>query len=153
MFCYVGTPVIKLDAGDGAGQLSNLIPAYFQLTSKSLASAYNKLNFPSTFNSPYDTFLLTVFPRHVFRCHNSTGDLKRLDTSVPPFSSSSPSDTEPQGFRRRASTYSHSPSPSSALEYSPLHKLTRTPQDPSAATKPKLVRHYSVSTDSPHQSK
>ncbi|XP_042340885.1 TBC1 domain family member 1 isoform X2 [Plectropomus leopardus] len=92
-------------------------------------------------------------PTSPLRCHNSTGDLKRLDSSLPlsPSSSSLPGDAQPQGFRRRASTFSHPPTPSSA-EYSPLHKPTQTPQDPTAATKPKLVRHYSVSTDSPHQS-
>uniref|UniRef100_A0A8P4K325 TBC1 domain family member 1 n=1 Tax=Dicentrarchus labrax TaxID=13489 RepID=A0A8P4K325_DICLA len=77
----------------------------------------------------------------------------RLDSSLTlsPSSSSLPGDAQPQGFRRRASTFSHPPTPSSA-EYSPVHTLTHTPQDPTAATKPKLVRHYSVSTDSPHQS-
>ncbi|TMS23668.1 TBC1 domain family member 1 [Larimichthys crocea] len=92
-------------------------------------------------------------PTSPLRCHNSTGDLKRLDSSLPlsPSSSSLPGDSQPQGFRRRASTFSHPPTPSSA-EYSPVHALTLTPQDPTAATKPKLVRHYSVSTDTPHQS-
>ncbi|KAK6324412.1 hypothetical protein J4Q44_G00037540 [Coregonus suidteri] len=84
--------------------------------------------------------------------HNSTGDLKRLDTSPlslsPSFSSLSlsPRDTQqsqPHDFRRRASTFSHPPTPS----------YTHTPQVPSGSTKPKLVRHYSVSTDTPHQSK
>ena len=111
-----------------------------------LASVHNILSMPSI---PF-----TVFPCHIFRGHNSAGDLKRLDTSLSLSpSSSSPSDAEPRGFRRRASTFSHSPSPSSVLEYSPLHKETHSPQDPRTATKPKLVRHYSVSTDSPHQSK
>nr|XP_046269328.1 TBC1 domain family member 1 isoform X1 [Scatophagus argus] len=92
-------------------------------------------------------------PTSPLRCHNSTGDLKRLGSSHPQSPpSSSPSDTQPQGFRRRASTFSHPPTPSS-VECSPVHKLTHTQQDPTAATKPKLVRHYSVSTDSPHQSK
>ncbi|XP_040891559.1 TBC1 domain family member 1 isoform X2 [Toxotes jaculatrix] len=93
-------------------------------------------------------------PTSPLRCHNSTGDLKRLDTSLPlsPSSSSLPGDAQPQGFRRRASTFSHPPTPSSVLEYSPVHTLNHTPQDPTAATKPKLVRHYSVSTDTPHQS-
>ncbi|KAM4594127.1 TBC1 domain family member 1 isoform 3-T5 [Fundulus diaphanus] len=88
------------------------------------------------------------------RGHNSTGDLKLLDS--PPLSSSSsslPGDLEPQVFRRRASTFSHSPTPSSALEDSPLYMRTHTAQEPSAATKPKLVRHYSVSTDTPHHSR
>uniref|UniRef100_A0A3B4VJN9 TBC1 domain family member 1 n=1 Tax=Seriola dumerili TaxID=41447 RepID=A0A3B4VJN9_SERDU len=94
-------------------------------------------------------------PTSPLRCHNSTGDLKRLDTSLPlsPSSSSLPGDVQPQGFRRRASTFSHPPTPSSGLEYSPVHTLIHTPQDPTAANKPKLVRHYSVSTDTPHQSK
>lgn len=90
-------------------------------------------------------------PTSPLRCHNSTGDLKRLDTSVlhPP----SPSlDAKSQGFRRRANTFSHSPTTSSVLEYSPLRFSVHTSQEPTAATKPKLVRHYSVSTDTPHQS-
>ncbi|KAM4583871.1 TBC1 domain family member 1 isoform 3-T4 [Odontesthes bonariensis] len=91
-------------------------------------------------------------PTSPLKGHNSAGDLKRLDTSLSLSPSSSPSDAEPRGFRRRASTFSHSPSPSSVLEYSPLHKESHSPQDPRTATKPKLVRHYSVSTDSPHQS-
>ncbi|XP_036970198.1 TBC1 domain family member 1 isoform X2 [Acanthopagrus latus] len=93
-------------------------------------------------------------PTSPLRCHNSTGDLKRLDPSLhlSPSSSSLPGDSQPQGFRRRASTFSHPPTPSSA-EYSPLSTPTHTPQDQTAATKPKLVRHYSVSTDTPHQSK
>uniref|UniRef100_A0A8C3AZ02 TBC1 domain family member 4 n=1 Tax=Cyclopterus lumpus TaxID=8103 RepID=A0A8C3AZ02_CYCLU len=97
--------------------------------------------------SPHTLFLV------VLRCHNSTGDLKRLDSSLPlsPSASSQPGDAQPQGFRRRASTFSHPPTPSSA-ESSPLHALTHTPQDPTAASKPRLVRHYSVSTDTPHQS-
>uniref|UniRef100_A0A3P8TZ12 TBC1 domain family member 1 n=1 Tax=Amphiprion percula TaxID=161767 RepID=A0A3P8TZ12_AMPPE len=94
-------------------------------------------------------------PTSPLRCHNSTGDLKHLDTSrsLSPSSSSLPSDAQPQGFRRRASTFSHPPTPSSGLEYSPVQILINKPQEPSAASKPKLVRHYSVSTDSPHQSK
>uniref|UniRef100_A0A3B4BMT2 TBC1 domain family member 4 n=1 Tax=Periophthalmus magnuspinnatus TaxID=409849 RepID=A0A3B4BMT2_9GOBI len=90
-------------------------------------------------------------PNSPLKCHNSTGDLKRLDGSLSQ-SSTVPVDTPcSQSFRRRASTYSHPPTPSSA-EYVPVLTVTRAPQDPSAATKPKLVRHYSVSTDSPHQS-
>uniref|UniRef100_A0A146P6H9 TBC1 domain family member 1 n=1 Tax=Fundulus heteroclitus TaxID=8078 RepID=A0A146P6H9_FUNHE len=87
------------------------------------------------------------------RGHNSTGDLKLLDS--PPLSSSSslPGEPEPQVFRRRASTFSHSPTPSSGLDDSPLYMRTHTAQEPSAATKPKLVRHYSVSTDTPHHSR
>uniref|UniRef100_A0A8D0AAM9 TBC1 domain family member 4 n=1 Tax=Sander lucioperca TaxID=283035 RepID=A0A8D0AAM9_SANLU len=61
---------------------------------------------------------------------------RRLDSSlVLSPSSSLPGDAQPQGFRRRANTFSHPSTPSSA-ECSP----------------PKLVRHYSVSTDTPHQS-
>ncbi|XP_034544803.1 TBC1 domain family member 1 isoform X2 [Notolabrus celidotus] len=86
------------------------------------------------------------------RCHNSTGDLKRLDDSPRLSPSSSSCDAQPKGFRRRASTFSHPPTPTSA-EYSPMHTLNHSPQDLTATTKPKLVRHYSVSTDTPHQSK
>uniref|UniRef100_A0A1A8LV36 TBC1 domain family member 1 n=1 Tax=Nothobranchius pienaari TaxID=704102 RepID=A0A1A8LV36_9TELE len=88
------------------------------------------------------------------RGHNSTGDLKLLGSSPPlSFTSSSlPGDPELQGFRRRASTFSHSPSSSSVFEFSPLHKQSHSGQDTNTSSKPKLVRHYSVSTDSPHQS-
>uniref|UniRef100_A0A8C6LAK1 TBC1 domain family member 4 n=1 Tax=Nothobranchius furzeri TaxID=105023 RepID=A0A8C6LAK1_NOTFU len=96
---------------------------------------------------------LTVSPCLFFRGHNSTGDLKLLGSSPPlSFTSSSlPGDPELQGFRRRASTFSHSPSSSSVFEFSPLHKQSHTGQDTNTSSKPKLVRHYSVSTDSPHQ--
>ncbi|XP_042170736.1 LOW QUALITY PROTEIN: TBC1 domain family member 1-like [Oncorhynchus tshawytscha] len=95
------------------------------------------------------------------RSHNSTGDLKHLDTSPlsvsPSFSSLSLSSrdarSQPHGFRRRASTFSHSPSyHDHAPSYPPHPSYTHTPQVPSGSTKPKLVRHYSVSTDTPHQS-
>uniref|UniRef100_A0A3Q3J166 TBC1 domain family member 4 n=1 Tax=Monopterus albus TaxID=43700 RepID=A0A3Q3J166_MONAL len=90
-------------------------------------------------------------PTSPLRCHNSTGDLKQLDVSLPlsPSSSSLSGDAQAQGFRRRANTFSHPPAASSVLEHSPVHTLIHTPQDP--ANKPKLVRHYSVSTDTPHQ--
>ncbi|KAM8880109.1 TBC1 domain family member 1 isoform 2-T3 [Spinachia spinachia] len=93
-------------------------------------------------------------PTSPLRCHNSTGDLKRLDPSLPPSPSASSQhgDAHPQGFRRRACTFSHPSTPSSAENLS-LPALTCTPQDPATASKPKLVRHYSVSTDTPHQSK
>ncbi|XP_026215180.1 TBC1 domain family member 1 isoform X1 [Anabas testudineus] len=92
-------------------------------------------------------------PTSPLRCHNSTGDLKHLDPSLTftPFSSPLPGDAQPQGLRRRANTFSHSPTTSSVLEYSPSQTLSQTPQDPTTASKPKLVRHYSVSTDTPHQ--
>uniref|UniRef100_A0A3B3YCC9 TBC1 domain family member 1 n=1 Tax=Poecilia mexicana TaxID=48701 RepID=A0A3B3YCC9_9TELE len=114
---------------------------------------YILLHFDSCFGQVFH--MLTVFPCFLLRGHNSAGDLKLLDSSVPLSSSSSslPDNPEPQGFRRRASTFSHSPSPSSVLEDSPLYMQTHSPQELSAATKPKLVRHYSVSTDNPHQSK
>ncbi|XP_060921148.1 TBC1 domain family member 1 isoform X1 [Labrus mixtus] len=93
-------------------------------------------------------------PTSPLRCHNSTGDLKHIDSSLrlSPSTCSLPDDAQPSGFRRRASTFSHPPTPSSA-EYSPLHTLNHSPQEPTVNTKPKLVRHYSVSTDTPHQSK
>nr|XP_061791764.1 TBC1 domain family member 1-like [Nerophis lumbriciformis] len=90
------------------------------------------------------------------RCHSSTGNLKQLDPFASPSPSPAsflPSDSQPQGFRRRASTFSHPPTPSSA-DNSPVCTLTHTPQqDPAAASKARLLRHYSVSTDTPHQSK
>uniref|UniRef100_A0A8C6L7C0 TBC1 domain family member 1 n=1 Tax=Nothobranchius furzeri TaxID=105023 RepID=A0A8C6L7C0_NOTFU len=88
---------------------------------------------------------LTVSPCLFFRGHNSTGDLKLLGSSPPlSFTSSSlPGDPELQGFRRRASTFSHSPSSSSVFEFSPLHKQSHTGQDTNTSSKPKLVRHYS----------
>ncbi|XP_074486250.1 TBC1 domain family member 1 isoform X4 [Sebastes fasciatus] len=93
-------------------------------------------------------------PTSPLRCHNSTGDLKHLDSSphLSPTASSSPGDVQSQGFRRRASTFSHPSTPSSA-EYSPVFTRNRISQDLTPATKPRLVRHYSVSTDTPNQSK
>ncbi|KAM9315236.1 TBC1 domain family member 1 isoform 2-T3 [Pholidichthys leucotaenia] len=89
-------------------------------------------------------------PTSPLKCHNSTGDLKRLDPSFSP--STLPSDGQPRGLRRRANTFSHSPSPSSAVEDLPLHISIHTPQDSTAVSKPKLLRYHSVSTDTPHQS-
>uniref|UniRef100_A0A7N9ATR5 TBC1 domain family member 4 n=2 Tax=Mastacembelus armatus TaxID=205130 RepID=A0A7N9ATR5_9TELE len=94
-------------------------------------------------------------PSSPLRCHNSTGDLKRLEPALlqSPSSCTLPGDAQLQGFRRRASTFSHPPTtPSSVLEHSPVHTLTHTLQEPTTTAKPKLVRHYSVSTDTPHQS-
>ncbi|XP_019732224.1 TBC1 domain family member 1 isoform X3 [Hippocampus comes] len=95
-----------------------------------------------------------LHPTSSLKCHNSTGDLKHLDPFASPSSSPSsslPGDGQPIGFRRRASTFSHPPTPSSADD-SPARTLTHTPQqDPAAASKPKLLRHYSVSTDTPHR--
>uniref|UniRef100_A0A3B1JN01 TBC1 domain family member 4 n=1 Tax=Astyanax mexicanus TaxID=7994 RepID=A0A3B1JN01_ASTMX len=99
----------------------------------------------STINSSHQDILLVeppsspLLPSSPLRAHNSTGDLKHLESG-----DSSP-DPQTQGFRRRASTISHSPSLS-------VSTLTVPTAQPTAATKPKLVRHYSVSTDSPHQS-
>ncbi|XP_053713474.1 TBC1 domain family member 1-like isoform X2 [Synchiropus splendidus] len=95
-------------------------------------------------------------PTSPLKCHNSTGDLKHLDNSLLSSSSSSmlTSEGQQQGFRRRASTYSHSPTTASA-EFSLENPLFCTPKQDTTATtaaKHKLVRHYSVSTDSPHQS-
>uniref|UniRef100_A0A8C5A934 TBC1 domain family member 1 n=1 Tax=Gadus morhua TaxID=8049 RepID=A0A8C5A934_GADMO len=86
--------------------------------------------------------------------HNSTGDLKRLDPCSSPLSPSpggTPQQQQQQGFRRRASTYSHPPTPTSA-DPSPAHTDPLAPPDLTPGSKPKLVRHYSVSTDTPHQS-
>uniref|UniRef100_A0A7N8X9E0 TBC1 domain family member 4 n=1 Tax=Mastacembelus armatus TaxID=205130 RepID=A0A7N8X9E0_9TELE len=86
-------------------------------------------------------------PSSPLRCHNSTGDLKRLEPALlqSPSSCTLPGDAQLQGFRRRASTFSHPPTtPSSVLEHSPVHTLTHTLQEPTTTAKPKLVRHYSV---------
>lgn len=89
-----------------------------------------------------------------FRPRCSTGDPKRLDSpsalAPPTHSLPRQGDAEPQGMRRRANTFSHSPIPPSA-EYS----LGYTPKTQKAATSAssKLIRHYSVSSDTPHQSK
>ncbi|XP_067353203.1 TBC1 domain family member 1 isoform X2 [Channa argus] len=105
-----------------------------------------------------DEFLPTssqLRPTSSLRCHNSAGDLKQLNTTpdLCPSSFSCPIDTQPQGVRRRANTFSHSPTTSLVLEHSPLPTLSHTPQEPTTAIKPKLLRHYSVSTDTPHQNK
>ncbi|XP_023685299.2 TBC1 domain family member 1 isoform X2 [Paramormyrops kingsleyae] len=76
-------------------------------------------------------------PSSPLKSHNSTGDLQQLKAPSP--------DLQRPLVRRRASTFSHLPTPSPTGP--------PAPQEPTAATKPKLVRHYSVSTDSPHQSK
>ncbi|XP_051557881.1 TBC1 domain family member 1 isoform X1 [Myxocyprinus asiaticus] len=86
--------------------------------------------------------LCSLRPSSPLRSHNSLGDLKRLEGS---FEDHEGPESPPQGFRRRASTFSHSPTLSSSETILPHLQ-------PTAATKPKLVRHYSVSTDSPHQS-
>nr|XP_057921477.1 TBC1 domain family member 1 isoform X4 [Doryrhamphus excisus] len=94
-------------------------------------------------------------PTSPLRCHNSTGDLKQLNSSPSPSPSpvsSSLGDGQSQSFRKRASTFSHPCTPTSE-DHLPTRTLTYTPQqDPTAASKPKLLRHYSVSTDRPHQS-
>ncbi|XP_048852048.1 TBC1 domain family member 1 isoform X3 [Brienomyrus brachyistius] len=76
-------------------------------------------------------------PTSPLKAHNSTGDLQQLKAPSP--------DLQRPLLRRRASTFSHLPTPSPTGP--------PPPQEPTASTKPKLVRHYSVSTDSPHQSK
>ncbi|XP_034045075.1 TBC1 domain family member 1 isoform X2 [Thalassophryne amazonica] len=85
--------------------------------------------------------------------HNSTGDLKHLDKSL--LSSSSQSSLsggdQPNGSRRRANTFSHFCTPPSS-ESSPVQSSPSTPQDLAPVTRTKLIRYYSVSTDSPHQS-
>ncbi|XP_068176988.1 TBC1 domain family member 1 isoform X2 [Antennarius striatus] len=90
-------------------------------------------------------------PTSPLRGHNSAGDLKCLDGSLSFPSSSSLGDAPLQGLRRRANTFSHPPTPSSS-ECSPVLTRNYSPQDTTTATKAKLVRHYSVSTDTPHQS-
>ncbi|XP_069047799.1 TBC1 domain family member 1 isoform X3 [Lepisosteus oculatus] len=69
------------------------------------------------------------------KAHSSTGDLKLLESPSP--------DLQRLAFRRRANTFSHLPAshqpPSQALEESP------------SVAKPKLLRHHSVGTETPHQ--
>ncbi|XP_056626884.1 TBC1 domain family member 1 isoform X2 [Triplophysa dalaica] len=107
-------------------------------SNSSSSTTINSTNQETSLEEP----LCSLLPSSPLRSHNSTGDLKRLEGSVAGHESP---ESPPQGFRRRASTISHSPTLSSTSPSLP-------PQQLSAANKPKLVRHYSVSTDSPHQS-
>uniref|UniRef100_A0A671MYP0 TBC1 domain family member 4 n=1 Tax=Sinocyclocheilus anshuiensis TaxID=1608454 RepID=A0A671MYP0_9TELE len=107
-------------------------------SNSSSSTTLNSTNQETSLEEPLCSFL----PSSPLRSHNSTGDLKRLEGSV---GGEEGPESPPQGFRRRASTISHSPMLSSSEPSLP-------PLQPTAATKPKLVRHYSVSTDSPHQS-
>ncbi|TRY94488.1 hypothetical protein DNTS_004623 [Danionella cerebrum] len=108
---------------------------------ESNSSSYTTLNSSNQEMSP-DEPLCSLLPSSPLRSHNSTGDLKRLECSS---GGQEGPESPPQAFRRRASTISHSPMLSSSEPSLP-------PLQPTAANKPKLVRHYSVSTDSPHQS-
>ncbi|XP_060772669.1 TBC1 domain family member 1 isoform X2 [Neoarius graeffei] len=85
---------------------------------------------------------LLLLPSSPLRSHNSTGDLKSPEAGDV---GQEGHDSQAQSFRRRASTISHSPSMCSSSQSVPSEQVT-------AGSKPKLVRHYSVSTDSPHQS-
>ncbi|KAG2466038.1 TBCD1 protein, partial [Polypterus senegalus] len=69
------------------------------------------------------------------KSHGSTGDLKQLECAShgPPC----------QEFRRRASTFSYMPS----HNQQPLPRAEEITSIP----KPKLMRHYSVSTETPHK--
>ncbi|XP_018593489.1 TBC1 domain family member 1 isoform X1 [Scleropages formosus] len=100
--------------------------------SNSSSSALNSRSQNASLEEPKSSLL----PSSPLKSHNSTGDLKHLETASP--------ELKQRGFRRRASTFSHLP----------ITSPTGPPiqQEPTPATKPKLVRHYSVSTDSPHQS-
>ncbi|XP_053475601.1 TBC1 domain family member 1 isoform X2 [Ictalurus furcatus] len=85
---------------------------------------------------------LLHLPSTPLRSHNSTGDLKFLEAGSRDADQEG-HDPQAQSFRRRASTISHSPSMCASSLSVPSEQVT-------AASKPKLVRHYSVSTDSPH---
>ncbi|XP_053533527.1 TBC1 domain family member 1 isoform X4 [Ictalurus punctatus] len=85
---------------------------------------------------------LLHLPSSPLRSHNSTGDLKFLEAGSRDTDQEG-HDPQAQSFRRRASTISHSPSMCASSLSVPSEQVT-------AASKPKLVRHYSVSTDSPH---
>ncbi|XP_051993705.1 LOW QUALITY PROTEIN: TBC1 domain family member 1-like [Xyrauchen texanus] len=108
-------------------------------SNSSSSTTVNSTNQETSLEEPLCSLLPPSSP---LRSHNSTGDLKCLEGSL---GGHEGPESPPQGFRRRASTISHSPTLSSSEPSLP-------PLQPSAATKPKLVRHYSVSTDSPHQS-
>ncbi|XP_057186788.1 TBC1 domain family member 1 isoform X2 [Triplophysa rosa] len=107
-------------------------------SNSSSSTTLNSTNQETSLEEP----LCSLLPSSPLRSHNSTGDLKRLEGSV---AGHEGPESPPQGFRRRASTISHSPMLSPTGPSLPPQQLT-------AANKPKLVRHYSVSTDSPHQS-
>ncbi|XP_052421257.1 TBC1 domain family member 1 isoform X3 [Carassius gibelio] len=107
---------------------------------ESNSSSSTTLN--STNQETLEEPLCSFLPSSPLRSHSSTGDLKRLEGSV---GGQEGPESPPQGFRRRASTISHSPMLSTS-------EASLPPLQHTAATKPKLVRHYSVSTDSPHQS-
>ncbi|XP_073670502.1 TBC1 domain family member 1 isoform X2 [Paramisgurnus dabryanus] len=106
-------------------------------SNSSSSTTLNSTNQETSLEEPLCSFL----PSSPLRSHNSTGDLKRLEGSA---TGQGGPESPPQGFRRRASTFSHSPTLSSPGPNLPPQPLT-------ASSKPKLVRHYSVSTDSPHQ--
>ncbi|XP_051559868.1 TBC1 domain family member 1-like isoform X3 [Myxocyprinus asiaticus] len=108
-------------------------------SNSSSSTTVNSTNQETSLEEPLCSLLPPSSP---LRSHNSTGDLKRLEGSL---GGHEGPESPPQGFRRRASTISHSPTLSSSEPSLP-------PLQPTAANKPKLVRHYSVSTDSPHQS-
>ncbi|KAJ8281325.1 hypothetical protein GJAV_G00066220 [Gymnothorax javanicus] len=87
------------------------------------SSSDSTLNSSTREPSLDDTLSSPLRPSSPLKAHSSTGDLKQGQHLQPP------------------------PSPSSSDPSSPP-----APLDPTPATKPKLVRHYSVSTDTPHQS-
>lgn len=94
----------------------------------------------------------------LFRPHCSSGDLKNLDPAPAPAPAPAPpasslpkqGDAELRGTRRRANTFSHSPVPPS-VEHSLIH--TPRTQKVAASASSKLIRHYSLSSEPPHQSK
>lgn len=71
-------------------------------------------------------------------------------STLPTYTFPKQGDAEVQGVRRRANTFSHSPTPQSAE-----HSLgcTLKTQKVAASDSSKLSRHYSLSSDTPHQSK
>uniref|UniRef100_A0A8C9W6Y5 TBC1 domain family member 1 n=1 Tax=Scleropages formosus TaxID=113540 RepID=A0A8C9W6Y5_SCLFO len=101
------------------------------------SSVWDTAVYSSALNASLEEPKSSLLPSSPLKSHNSTGDLKHLETASP--------ELKQRGFRRRASTFSHLP----------ITSPTGPPiqQEPTPATKPKLVRHYSVSTDSPHQRK
>ncbi|XP_075715171.1 TBC1 domain family member 1 isoform X2 [Rhinoderma darwinii] len=80
----------------------------------------------------------TVFPETPLKAHGSMGDLSKVAEGSP---SEHPGELSHQGFRRRANTLSHFPVTSQYLAES----VQKTPSVPQR----KLMRHHSVSTETP----
>ncbi|KAK7929437.1 hypothetical protein WMY93_005832 [Mugilogobius chulae] len=93
----------------------------------------------STINSSTDQTLPDpqLRPNSPLKCHNSTGDLKQLDSSLSQSSKLPTESPSSRGFRRRASTYSHPSTPPLpntclCLQSPTLHMTPLLPPNPSS---------------------